>query len=342
MQPVATRAEELSEVLSFLQERFGVPADAAFIQPDLARWKYFIPGPEWNSTRSFVLRMQNGSIAAHAHICPIRIWNGDRWLSGYHVADRAGSPRMPGAALFLAMLMGERFDVFLGIGGNESTLRIARADRVISKPYGTLLRFGRSLRPFHKQIDGVFDWKRPLRLGRDLAWNLVHPLPPVGRWSALAVQRFGSDLPAVDISRPLVHFMPCPRTPALLNYFLDCPGARFTGFLLQHDGVPQGHLLLSGKGGEARVADLWIGSDDPADWIACYGLAARCAAGAYPSATSIGAVAFPPFIQDALRSSGYRQLRVILTTLTDKRALLRPRPLFPHLNMIDWDAAYLF
>jgi hypothetical protein len=342
MQPHATSPEEFSEVLAFLQDRFDVHTEDSFLHPELARWKYFATGPVWDRTRSFILRMDDGSVAAHAYICPARIWNGQQWLSSYHVADRAGNPKMPGAALFLAILMAEQFDVFLGIGGNEISLRIARADRVIAKPYGTLQECGRILRPFRKLLNSAVEWKSPFRLGRDLAWNRVHPLPSAGRWSALAVERFGQDLPAVDTSRPPLNFLPCLRTPALLNYFLDCPRVRFTGFLLQRDGVSQGHVLLSGKGEEARVADLWIGSDDPADWSACYGLAARCAAAAYPSADNIRVAAFPPFIQDVLVSAGFRVRRVIPTSLTDKKTLLRPQPLFPHLNMIDWDWAYLF
>jgi len=342
MEPLATKPEELSEVLSFLQERFDMAANAAFIQRDFAHWRYFAPGPNWDKTRSYILRMDDGSLAAHAYICPIRIWNGERWLLGFHLGDRAGNPKMPGAAVFLAMLMMERFEIFMGIGGNAASLRIARADKTTAKPYGTLHEYARVLRPIRRNIHRASDWKGPLRLGRDLAWNVMHRLPSAGAWSALVVKRFGADLPMADTSRPPVHFLPCQRTPALLNYFLDCPGARFTGFLLQRDGIPRGHLLLSGKGPDARVADLWIGSDDPADWSACYGLACRCAAAAYPSAANLTAVAFPPFIQDAVRSGGFRPLRVILTKLADKKNLMRKLPLFPHLNMIDWDAAYVF
>jgi hypothetical protein len=342
LSPLATRPDELSELLAFLRERFNASADVDFLRPEMARWKYFAPGPEWESTRSFVLRLDDGGIAAHAYACPIRIWNGERWLSGFHVGDRAGSPKMPGASLFLAMLLTERFDLFLGIGGNADARRIARADRVVAKPYGVLRAFSRTLRPFHKLVRRQASWMSPLRLGRDLAWNLTNRLPALDGWTACPVQRFGAELRMVDTTRPPAHFLPCLRTPALLNYMLDCPTVGFAGFLLQRDGVSQGHLLLSGKGAQAHLAELWIDSNDLADWSACYGLAARCAAGAFPAAESLDAVAFPPFIQVALGAAGFREYRTIAVSITDKQNLLRALPLFPHLNLIDSDGAYLF
>jgi hypothetical protein len=340
--PIAVRPDQLLEVRTFLAERFNVSLDADFLEPNHTCWKYFASRPDWGATRSYILRMENGCIGAHACVCPITVWTGEHQVSGYHISDRAGHPKAPGWSFLLTSLLAPKFDVLFAIGGNTQSLRMARADRSVTY-YGTCRQMTRVLRPFRKcAAHKPTSWKTPLHLGRDLLWDVAKPLPAPGSWTAEPVDRFDGRLPTLDTSRTPRHFLPMMRTPELLNYMLQCPGAHFRGYLLRSNGAARGHLLLSGKYTEARIADLTLASDEAADWVACYGLAARLASEAYPAAFEVSAAALPPFVQAALRSAGFRHTGDIPVFLADKRNLVSGRPLLTNLNFMDWDGAYLF
>jgi hypothetical protein len=121
---------------------------------------------------------------------------------------------------------------------------------------------------------------------------------------------------------------------------LDCPSVRFTGFLIERDGMVCGHLLLSGCGQEVRVADLVIDSEVVGDWLACYSLAAFTAKRSYPRAGRLTATAASGFLQQALLQAGFSAGWRMPVLAEDRHSMVPPGQVFV-LNMMDSDAAFL-
>jgi hypothetical protein len=58
------------------------------------------------------------------------------------------------------------------------------------------------------------------------------------------------------------------RSPARLRHALACPIVPIELYALERGGRSGGYFLLSYAPGQARVADMWLASDEPADWRA--------------------------------------------------------------------------
>ncbi len=58
------------------------------------------------------------------------------------------------------------------------------------------------------------------------------------------------------------------RSPALLRHVLACPIVPIELYGLEKGGRMGGYFLLSYAPGQARIADMWIASEDAADWRA--------------------------------------------------------------------------
>jgi hypothetical protein len=83
------------------------------------------------------------------------------------------------------------------------------------------------------------------------------------------------------------------------------PGAAVSGFQVKQDGRSRGHFLLSRCGGQTRIADIGLDSDDPEDWRAAFVLAAR-AVSSDPATCEIVAAATVPLLGEAIRRAGFR------------------------------------
>ena len=104
-------------------------------------------------------------------------------------------------------------------------------------------------------------------------------------------------------------------------------------------GETHGLFLLSRVGGQARVVEIRVASDDQSDWAIGYRLAADAARLDLETCEILG-VASTTLSYDALKSSGFRDRGRVPLFVHDRDKLLAGcPPLF--LNMIDWDAAYL-
>jgi hypothetical protein len=63
-----------------------------------------------------------------------------------------------------------------------------------------------------------------------------------------------------------------------LNYLLSCPAASFSGFLVSQERNLRGYFLLAQVGGQARIVDIRLDSEDRESWQAMCALAVRAAA----------------------------------------------------------------
>ena len=332
----STPAQQES-VAAFLVSTFHEPPDAPFVDPRLLHWKFHEPRPDWNGSRSYFL--SNGEqIAAHACACPLTFLTARAKVTSNHPIDWAAARSFLGAGVTLLQNLGRMTDTLLAVGGSADTRQV-----LPKLGYREACRrdvYVRVVRPWSQMRTDPNrgGWKRPLRLLRNLAWNLAR-VPSRSSWSLVPTASFGDEiLPLLPRSGDLP-FTPAARSPQLLNYMLQCPGAAMSGFLIYERDALRGWLLLSRVGGQARIADLWIDSLAPGDWIAAYALATRAAA-ADPRTFELMAAASVPMIRRAIEAAGYRRHSSEPVFLRDPQSLLAQAPPL-HVGLIEGDAAYL-
>jgi hypothetical protein len=291
-------------LIQFLLAAFRLGPAAPFVAPDLIRWKYDDPRPDWSGPRSFVWQDGEG-IAAHACMCPVTysLPSGD--VSGSYLIDWAAARRSAGAGVALLRSLGRKCDVLFAVGGSPDTRHIL--PKLGYRHVCDLRLYARVLRPWAQFRTDPFPrrWKAPLRLARNLIWSLA-PMPGAPRdWSERRIGAFESFAQPLFDARADSSFPCSRRTPELMNYYLRCPSAVFTAALLLRVGVPIGWYVLSRVGGQVRIADIWVNSASAADWSAAYTLAAR-AASADPNACELVASASIPPAIAALTRAGFR------------------------------------
>jgi hypothetical protein len=134
-------------------------------------------------------------------------------------------------------------------------------------------------------------------------------------------------------------FMPCRRTPELLNYLMACPASMVEGYLLFRRGQLAGYAILSRVDQECRLAEVWIGSSGPRDWADAFALTANEAA-RDPRTTTLTARVFSPSVSKNLDAAGFQ------TVGSEPLFRKERQPKWPdgrlvELGMLDDDAFYL-
>lgn len=319
-------------LIDFLTAAFHLPKTAPFVDPRLLSWKYDEPRPDWPSSRSYAW-MEDGEIAAHACLCPVTYRVGDREVKASYLIDWAAGRRSPGAGVLLLRKLASSFQVLLAIGGSTDTQQIL--PRLGYRLAGEIAIFVRVVRPWRQFRTDPFPrgWKAPLRLARNLFWSRA-PAPSIPPNETCApISEFDSSY------APLLRSGSTERTPELMNYWLRCPGAAMSAFLLKgHDGV-SGWFVLSRVGGVMRIADLRIRSSDPEQWRSAYAFATQAAL-ADEQGCELIAAASAPLAQNALRRNGFRLHHTEPVYLLDPQSLLIGHaPL--DIALIESDAAYL-
>ena len=208
-----------------MQAAFDAPADAPFLNPSLLRWKYFDRNPAWPATpRSYVLD-QDGKLLSHGCAWPVEA--GIACL-----IDWVSAKNVPGMGIMLTRKIAQPWPVLLSIGGSEMTQKIMPKIGFVKRT--ELLTYARVLRPwrqFRTRPDNR-GLKSVFRLARNFAWSLA----PVALTSGVVARPLSSTLDG--------------------TYLMRCPGARLTAY-----EVAGGTLLLSQIGGQARIADLTVPSE---------------------------------------------------------------------------------
>lgn len=329
-QLTATTPESLPEVAAFLRGVYQASSDSPNFDPALLAWKYYEPGPEWEGSRSFVLRKGDG-IVAHGSVWPVRLATPSGTIMAVRVLDWASSA--PGMGVALMNQIAKRADVVLGVGGSDDTLRVLPA--MGFKQRGTARIYARVLRPWRQFRTRTFDGSRALaRLLRNANWSRSSLASAAG-WTSTR-------------SAPDRHFSFSDRTrdypesrhvAGFLEFMLRCPGAAISYFSLSQNGVPRGYFLLSRVGGQCRLADLRILSEQADDWIAAYSAAAHAAA-QDPESCELISYASVPVASQALEANGFRMRGDMPVLALDRRSLLG-EPAHLQLAMLDDDSGYL-
>ena len=336
---VLTTPQDLPEVAAFLLGVFHASPDAPIVRPDMLRWKYFDPRPDWDGPRSYLTRAADGRISAHGCVAPVSFRTAAGAVTGMRVIDWAGGRNDPGAGVRIMRALGGLADTVLATGGSSDAMQVF--PKIGFQHRGDASVFARVVRPWRQFRSDPFPrgWKAPLRLARStLLSRTPMPAVPAG-WTCRAVKTFDGQSIGPALAFDSAGFTSTVRTAALLDYMLSCPGARFSGYVLNEGERVRGYFVLSHVAGQTRIADLRVDSERAADWQAGFALATRQAA-ADPATCEILAVfAIRPAV-DALRACGYRFCRHEPIFLRDPRGRLAGAPEL-QIDLLVGDESYL-
>ena len=273
-QLVAALPDEQLAVTHFLRNIFKGPANVNSFDPEVLAWKYFSQHPDWSSPRSYVVK-NNQAIVAHAGIWPLTMRAGSKEFSVIHLIDWAASRSHPGAGILLLRKFSTMGDLLLTIGGSSDTQTIL--PRLGYRLCGELKLQAKLVKPLRQLArDHKLHWKTPLRLARNAVWSLSPlPKPPLG-WAAKPVLQFDESISPFLVPESKSDLI-SRRSVAGLNYFLSCPGARFSGYVISKSGDIRGYFVLSQFYGQTRIVELRTQDNQESQHAGCV-LAAQTAA----------------------------------------------------------------
>jgi hypothetical protein len=306
------------------------------IEPAQLHWKYWQERPDWPGPRSYVLA-QGTQIVGHAGIVPSTCAWGTERITVIHMIDWAARKTAVGAGVALLKHIGRLADVLMGVGGSEHTLRIlphlgfrtvANATEYLLGVY-PLRHATRNLNPL---------WKWPPRLTRSLFWTWGVEARS-GNWDARRVTADELSTLTTFLPRSRSGMAVFERSPALFGYLLGCPIAPMKLYALEQAGRMRGYFLLAFAPGEARLADCWLDSDDPAAWRSLIYCAIRTVAAS--DCLTLAALASEPGLSHRLLECGFQAQRALpVQCLPVAGANLPGNGM--HLQLVDYDGAYLY
>lgn len=334
----AGAADGRQTLINFLLATFHLGPEAPFVDPDLMRWKYDEPRPDWQGPRSFVWK-DHDVIVAHGCLCPVayRLPSGD--VSGSYLIDWAAARTSAGAGVALLRSLARKCDALFAVGGSSETRSIL--PKLGYRHIGDLRFYARVLRPLRQYRTDPFPrgWKAPLRLARNMIWSRS-PLPVPGPgWSAQPIRQFDATMQPLFEARSDSSFVRTVRTPELMNYFLRCPGAVWTAATILRGGVPLGWYVLARVGGQTRIADIWVHSDSEDDWAAAYALAVNAAARDIQACELVASACIPPAIY-GVQNAGVRFVHAEPIFMLDPKKCFAQRAQLD-VTFLESDLAYL-
>lgn len=297
-------------------------------------WKYWSPRPDWAGSRSFVA-CRDQTIVAHAAVWPVRIRIGDQTVSAVHAVDWAADPGYPGAGIRVLRKVGAGVRIMIATGGTAITRCILPV--VGFRAHGVVYSFARPVRPLRQTLTtAASSPKLAGRLLRNALWHAISPLRCPTGWSAAPMDP--EEIPDALWPRPSADTAVTARDAGFCRYFVDSPSARHVLFGLVNRGALAGYFCLSFGRHVARIADLWLPSEDAEDWRAAFKTAATVAA-REPDVCEVSAWASTALGAEGLRRAGFRPRDCSALTLFGDARLLAGRTL--HVQMLDCDASFL-
>jgi hypothetical protein len=304
--------------------------------PEHFEWKYWRERGDWPGPRSFVLT-RGAEILAHAAIIPGACRSGEQRVKTLHIIDWAARPTATGAGVRLMKYLGQTTDALLSVGGSAQTLQLL--PHIGFLPMGAATCYVRPLHPLRILGPSTHPPAMLLpRLARGMLWKLRAPSGGTDGWQARHVEsselsRLTSVLPA-----PVRGMSVFERGEDLFRYVLACPIAPMDLYVLERADRAHGYFLLSFALRQARLADCWMDSDDPADWRALI----QCAvlkASQHPRAAELTAWASDEFLSERLDECGFHARgNLAVQMLAPRNPELAATTL--RVQMLDNDAAY--
>jgi hypothetical protein len=323
----------LAEIARLMEAVFGDDLPVELLQPDFLIWKFFAPRPDWDGSRSYVVR-DGDRIVAHACVWPTAFEGSFGEVRASHLIDWLADPSVPGAGITVYQHLMRLCGTVLAIGGSPQARKLL--PRIGFKQYGTLVTYARVIRPwkqFTLRPHGAA-WREAARLGRNAIWSLAGLPEPDGEWSWELAGRADESAAALRTVCVGKH------SAAQLNYLLDCPAAACRYYRLSKNGIRRGYFLLNPVAGQCRVAAVQIDSEDPRDWRSAYRASARAAA-ELPATCEVTVASALPWLAEILEQDGFRNRGEKPIMLYDPgRRLTDAAPL--HVQPIESDAFFLY
>jgi hypothetical protein len=233
--------------------------------------------------------------------------------------------------------LGQAGDALLAIGGSAQTLQLL--PHLGFRMRGSATGYVRSLHPTALLTRSVHPtWRVPPRFLRSVWWNLRAPRGGIDGWHVSRVSADELSRVASILPRPMSGMAVLERSAELFRYSLDCPIAAMSLFAMEQEGRARGYFLLTLALRQARLADCWMDSSDPADWRALIQCAVR-EARRYSDAAELAVWASDPMLSRGLRECGFHARNEVPVQLLGPRdpALLPPAL---RVQMLDNDDAY--
>jgi len=307
------------------------------VRPDAEHWKYWQPRADWSGDRSYVLT-DHGHVIAHGAIIPGVLAEGSERASIVQVVDWAARADAGGAGFALMKRLSRLADGAISIGGSSHTRQIL--PHLGFKPAGEVVGYVRPLRPL--RIFGArarSRWRLLPRFARSVLWTARAPARGgeefnVRRITADALAEVRAALPTASPELAVLE-----RSEASLRHALDCPLVHMELHALERSGRLQGCFLIAIAGRQARLADCWMVSRDPADWCALIQCAVRQAR-QHPEVAELAAWASDTLLAECLSRCGFHARSRRPVSLMMRAGRPAPTPTL-RVQMLDTDAVYL-
>ncbi|HYL71509.1 MAG TPA: hypothetical protein VEY89_09460 [Candidatus Dormibacteraeota bacterium] len=276
-------------------------------------------------------------IIAHVAIVPgVLAFAGQhaRILQAVDWAARSGTA---GAGLAIVKRIGQLADAMLAIGGTGHTREIL--PHLGFRPAGQVSSWVRTLRPLRILGSRARGWRLLPRIARAVWWRMS---APQGGRDEFTVRRVRADtlsqiLPALPA--PSADLAILERSEESLRHALECPLLPMELHALERSGRVQGYFLLAIAGRQARLADCWMVTPDPADWRALIQRAVQRAR-EHPGIAEIVAWGSGALLTRCLPECGFHARGSLPVLL--KMGAGRGAPAADlRVQMLDTDAAYL-
>jgi hypothetical protein len=297
----ATEPQDLAALAKFLVRVYQLDPSDHHADTQLLEWKYLLPRPGWEGSRSYLLE-SDGQIVAHCGICPVTFHLPDgTTVNSVTMMDWAADRSAPGVGKMLFSKLMEMSPASFIIGGTPPTRHIL--PRIGFRSIGDALTCAAWIRPWHEFRTRPRTPRSTLRL----LHGLTHPARNRERasagWDFSPVHQFDDSLlPVLNGTERSWTF--CRRSLSDLNYLLKCPHVRMQGFLLRRKGQLIGYFVMGKVEWEARLLDLVLDSSDPKDWNPACAMVTK-AARLDPEVCRVRAQASFPILAQALRWNGY-------------------------------------
>ncbi len=332
----ATSPEDAGAVSAFLQRIFGMGPGHPVVDPRHLRWKCWEERADWPGSRGYVMTSQ-GEIVAHATVVPLASHAGERSFRMAHPIDWAAESKSVGSGVALLKRIGQIVDAIAIAGGSDMTQKILPA--LGFKLCGQVNRFARPLRPLRRLEGRKLDWRLYAQSARGLLWKWKAPSEQVAGWEARRVKEDELAASGIPWPTPAPGTMLIERTPELMSYSLRCPAVAMKLYAVLKGGSIRGYFMLAFAPAQARIVDMWTGSEDRRDWRALVQLAVR-EAERNPGAAEVVSMASDPVRRQAFLDCGFQlrgssPLRILASGKTELPGL----PV--SFGMLDSDAAYL-
>jgi hypothetical protein len=306
--------------------------------PRHLHWKYWQERSDWPGPRSFVLT-DGRDLLAHLAVVPGAFRYGDTRASVTHMIDWAARREPAGAGVRLAKHVACSSDFVLATGGSRHTRKILPMIGYIE--HGRISGYARTLSPL-----GIL--RRPIpsrskllpRLARSLLWSLAAPRTDTAGWQVRRIEVNEIERVSLPLPMPMPGKAVFERSPALFRYMLACPIVPIELYGLEKGGRIGGYFLLSFAPGQARIADMWIASQELADWRALVHAAVK-QAGSRGGLAELVVWSSDPNLSQILDDCGFHERLGLPMSLRPSERAAIPHDIM-RVQMLDSDAFYLY